>query len=253
MLNSQVREHFRSKAKWKGYEFTNGKKHRVQYLDNVAIIGNDIINNQDRKIERECNVVLADEFTKRRSNQRNLSIEEAVKAVAFGIETKSNRNNQERYQYLYNDILAAGRWVNDGLFEIITAYRVTKAHRRNFINDFGFLEKELTNAGTFKVNAAITDLLQLAGKEVQGVDTEGSIVWQSGDPPFLTNGMTVYCLHLVLACKGEISRGELEVLKNWGLGEADAVEVKEYKDGTKYQFAYNMSRFSGNEHEWSYC
>ena len=81
MLSSQAREHFKSKATWKGYEFINGKKRRrVQYLDNVAKLGSEIVNNQDRKIERDCQVVLSDEFTKRRSSQRQLPIEEAVKA-----------------------------------------------------------------------------------------------------------------------------------------------------------------------------
>lgn len=261
MLSSQVKEHFRSKAKWKGYEFADGKKTRVQYLDNIAIIGSDVINNQDRKIERECNVMLSDEFTKRRSSQRNLSIEEAVKAVAYGIETKSERNNQKRYQYLYNDVLAAGRWVNEGLFEIITAYRVTKAHRRNFINDFGSLERELINVGVYQVKALITDELHRLNSLAQGVKTDtGCFVWQSGDPPFRTDGKTVYCLHLFLGCKdgsgefvGEINRGELQVLKNWGLGVADTVDVKNYKDGTRYHITYNMSRLNGNEHEWSYC
>jgi len=260
MLSSQAREHFKSKATWKGYEFINGKKRRrVQYLDNVAKIGSEIVNNQDRKIERDCQVILGDEFTKRRANQRRLSIEEAVKAVAFGIETRSDRGRNERYQYLYNDVLSAGRWVHDGLFEIITAYRITKANKRNFINDFEFLERELTNAGTYRVNAAIADSNMFMAMKLQGIENiDDAIVWRSGDEPFRTSGMTVYTLHMVLVCRDRITKRELDVLKNWGLDISDALEVNLIKNdsrciGNRYLMSYNMSRFCGNEHEWSYC
>lgn len=255
MLSSQAREHFKSKATWKGYESINGKKRRrVQYLDNVAKIGSEIVNNQDRKIERDCQVVLGDEFTKRRTNQRRLSIEEAVKAVALGIETRSDRGRNERYQYLYNDVLSAGRWVREGLFELITAYRITKANKRNFINDFEFLERELTNAGTYRVNAAIADSNMLMAMKLQGIEElDDAIVWRSGDEPFRTSGMTVYTLHLELVCKGKISLSELEVLKNWGLDVGDSLQTTHHKDGVKYLIGYNMARFCGNEHEWSYC
>ena len=260
MLSSQAREHFKSKATWKGYESINGKKRRrVQYLDNVAKLGSEIVNNQDRKIERDCQVVLSDEFTKRRSSQRQLPIEEAVKAVAFGIETRSDRGRNERYQYLYNDVLSAGRWVREGLFELITAYRITKANKRNFINDFSFLERELTNAGTHGVNAVIADSNMLMAMKLQGIEElDDAIVWRSGDEPFRTSGMTVYTMHMVLVCKGRITKGALDVLKNWGLDISDALEVNLIKNdsrciGNRYLLSYNMSRFCGNEHEWSYC
>lgn len=260
MLNSQAREHFKSKATWKGYEFINGKKRRrVQYLDNVAKLGSEIVNNQDRKIERDCQVVLGDEFTKRRSSQRSLSIEEAVKAVAFGIETRSDRGRNKRYQYLYNDVLSAGRWVHDGLFEIITAYRITKANKRNFINDFSFLERELINAGVHAAKAVIADSNMLMAMKLQGIEElDDAIVWRSGDEPFRTSGMTVYTLHLSLGCMGRIPKSALDVLKNWGLDIGDALEVNPIKNGTRcignrYLLTYNMARFCGNEHEWSYC
>ena len=254
MSSQQARKQLKSRAAWKGYEFYDGKKRRrIQYIDNTAKIGKDLVCNQDRRIDRDCQVVLGDEFTKRRSNQRNLSIEEAVKAVAFGIETRSDRNNKKRYQYLYNDILAAGRWLDEGLFELLTAYRITKANRRNFLNDFEFLKSELLSAGTYNVDAMIADTSMIMACKLQGESADDAIVWRLGEPPFRTDGTRVYSLTLVLTCKDKISLSELNVLKNWGLHIGDALQTKQYKDGIRYMISYNMSRFCGNEHEWSYC
>jgi len=242
---------FNTKATWKGYQNVKGKKTRVQYLGNVAKVGNDIVDNRDGNLFRDYSVQFAGHFNDK-SGSRLITIEEAVEAVCFGIELRSDRYGKERYQYLHNDLLVAGRKSRLKDFEIISAYNIKPAFKRDFLGSICYLKEEMLAAGAYGFDAVVTDLnMWTSQKLFKEGNPDDTIVWRVGDDPIDTDSLTQYSMTIAVANKGKISLEQLKVLDNWGLGTADVLNTTKYKDGEKHLITYNMARFSGNAHEWA--
>ncbi len=244
---------FNTKATWKGYQNVKGKKTRVQYLGNVAKVGNDIVDNRDGNLFRDYSVQFAGHFNDK-SGSRLITIEEAVEAVCFGIELRSDRYGKERYQYLHNDLLVAGKKLSSKDFEIISAYNIKPAFKRDFLENLRYLKEEMLAAGAYGFNACVMDYnMATARLFLKEGSTDDPIVWRLGDDPIETpDSLRQYLMSIAVDNKDcKISLKQLRVLENWGLIVADHIHTTKYKDGERVDITYNMSRFSGNAHVWA--
>jgi len=258
----QARTHFNTEATH--HTTGNNKSQKIKYLDNVLMIGRKkVIDNRNREIERDCMVHFADHLCKTRQGQRGLSAEQIAKAVTFGIETESVRNGKKRKSYYYDNTFVTGTWINSVDFEVLTAYNIRRAYKRNFLNVIHKLEEELKAAGTYKFDALITDLtaasanmseMIMSGQiENKAKIVDNTIIWRSGEEPPKTEGRRLYSLTIKLACIGGITLDELKVLERWGLGTATNCSKQTYSNGETHTLSYNLSDFCGNTHDWSYC
>ena len=243
--------YFDTKATWNGYQNAKGKKTRVQYLGNVAKVGDAIIDNRNGHLFRDYSVQLGGHFNDK-SGSRLITIEDAVKAVCFGIELRSDRYGKERYQYLHNDLLVAGRKSSLKDFEIISAYNIKPAFKRDFLGSICYLKEEMLAAGAYGFDAVVTDLnMWTSQKLFKEGNPDDTIVWRVGDSPIDTDSLRQYSMTISVVNKGKINLEQLNVLKRWGLTTADVLNTTKYKDGEKHLITYNMERFSGNAHEWA--
>jgi hypothetical protein len=248
---------FDTKATWSGYENIRGKKRKVQYLDNVAKIGNKIVDNTQGECFREVMVTLGAHFKDSKSVQRSISVDEAVVTVANGIEVRSDRHrqgrHQERYSYLYNGNLVAARKASDDLIEILTAYKVKPAYKLSFLNNLEHLKNEVLAEGAYRFDVRIMDMSMLISQYALSgqLSPDDALFWQLGDSPTSPDGMRQYSMCIIVDNKEKINLEQLKVLAKWGLDPADSVRVVKFKDGERNIISYHMSRFSGNAHEWS--
>ena len=244
--------YFDTRATWNGYQNLDGKKTRVQYLGNVAKVGNDIVDNRDGHLFRDYSVRLGGHFNDK-SGSRLITIEEAVKAVCFGIELRSDRYGKERYQYLHNDLLVAGRKSSPEDFEIISAYNIKPAFRLDFLGNLCYLKEEMLAAGAYGFDAYVIDYNMATARLVlKEGDIDDTIVWRLGDDPVeIPDSLRQYLMSISIVNKDKISLQQLKVLENWGLVVADNIHTTRYKDGERRLITYNMARFSGNAHEWA--
>jgi len=247
-----IGRHFDTKATWKGYQNVKGKKTRVQYLGNVAKVGNDIVDNRDGNLFRDYSVQFGGHFNDK-SGSRLITIEEAVETVCFGIELRSDRYGKERYQYLRNDLLVAGKKLSSKDFEIISAYNIKPAFKRDFLGNLRYLKEEMLAAGAYGFNACVMDYNMATARLIlKEGDIDDAVVWRLGDDPTRRrSSLRQYLMSIAVTNKGKISLEQFKVLENWGLVVADGVHTTKYKDGEKHLITYNMSRFSGNAHEWA--
>ena len=247
-----IGRHFDTKATWKGYQNVKGKKTRAQYLGNVAKVGNNIVDNRDGHLFRDYSVRLGGHFNDK-SGSRLITIEEAVKAVCFGIELRSDRYGKERYQYLHNDLLVAGKKSSLKDFEIISAYNIKPAFKHDFLGSICYLKEEMLAAGAYGFDACVIDYNMATARLIlKEGDIDDAVVWRLGDDPIeMPDSLRQYLMSIAVTNKGKISLEQFKVLENWGLVVADSVNTTKYKDGERHLITYNMSRFSGNAHEWA--
>lgn len=243
---------FDTRATWKGYQNIKGRRMPVQYLDNVAKVGDKIIDNRRRQCFRECSVELTEHFRADKSGSRRITGREAATAVGYGIEIRSDRYGKERYQYLYDGLLVAAKKKTDKEFEVISAYSVQPAFRFDFLGNMRHLKEEMLAAGAYGFDAVVTDLnMWTSQKLFKEGNPDDTIVWRVGDSPIDTDSLRQYSMTISVVNKGKINLEQLNVLKRWGLTTADVLNTTKYRDGEKHLITYNMARFSGNAHEWA--
>ena len=247
-----TKDFFNTKATWKGYQNVKGKKTRAQYLGNVAKVGNNIVDNRDGHLFRDYGVRLGGHFNDK-SGSRLITIEAAVKAVCFGIELRSDRYGKERYQYLHNDLLVAGKKFGKQV-EIISAYNIKPAFKFGFLGNLCYLKEEMLAAGAYGFNAYVMDYNMATARLVlKEGDIDDAVVWRLGDDPIeMPDSLRQYLMSIAVVNKDcKISLKQLRVLENWGLIVADGIHTTRYPNGERRLITYNMSRFSGNAHEWA--
>tara|TARA_Y100000310_G_scaffold41755_3_gene39067 strand:+ start:2622 stop:3404 length:783 start_codon:yes stop_codon:yes gene_type:complete len=250
---------FDTKATYSSRENVSGQLGaRVQYLDNVAKIGNRTINNTQKECFREVSAIPAPHFKDQKS-KRDISVGEAEETIANGIEFRSDRKLrgrwQERYSYLYNGNLVAARKIRDDsalTHEVLTAYKIKPAFKRDFLNNLEHLKSEMLDVGAYRFDVRIMDMSMVMGQVLSDqLSLDDALFWQLGDKPHHPDGMRQYSMHLVVDNIGKITLEQLKVLAKWGLDIADSVIVKKFQNGERNIISYIMSRFSGNAHEWS--
>tara|TARA_X000001388_G_scaffold74139_2_gene66687 strand:- start:5215 stop:5997 length:783 start_codon:yes stop_codon:yes gene_type:complete len=254
-----IEKHFDTKATYKGYEKITGRRRRnnipYQYLDNVMKIGDEVIDNRSKTIFREnLQVQLSDHFEKESSIKHAISYKEAVLAVVKGIKVRSDTKGQERYSYLHDGNLAATREIRDGLLEIVTAYRIQRAYKRNFVEHLGDLKKEIMATGAIRFDVQIVDTTLLAMQAALNggkVDFDAAVVWRTGDDHLSVDPSRGYAMFIIMDDKEGFRREQKKILVNWGLGEIDTLHLIEHNDGDRNVLVYNMGKFSGNFHQWA--
>jgi len=251
-----TKDFFNTKAAWSGYEYIRGNKRKVQYLDNVARVGDKVIDNRHRQCFRECSVELSEHFRTDKSSTRRITGQEAATAVGYGIEVRSDRyikgTHQERYQYLYDGLLVAARKKNDKEIEVLSAYSIQPAFRLDFLGNMCYLKEEMLAAGAYGFDAVVVDLnMWTSQKLFKEGNPDDTIVWRVGDDPIDADSLRQYSMTITVTNKEKINLEQLNILKRWGLNTADVVNTEKYKDGERHLITYNMARFSGNAHEWA--
>ena len=264
-------------ATWRGNQNIEGRRTKAQYCDNVARIGSKIIDNRDGE-GRMVSVEFSRHFGER-STDRDISNNDAIRAICLGIEIRTDRVRpskgsgkpviDERYSYLYDDLCVAvsKKLLDDDItvtHEVISAYRVSPAHQRGFADKLSRLQKELLNAGALRCQIDIRDMTYIsyefslrglgASSKTDDEILQESIRWSLKDEaPFKPSPHGQYVLTIALDNKGpaRLSLRQLSVLKKWGLGVSDTLHGIKYADGARHIMCYSMTRFSPNSHEWN--